>query len=466
MNQAIIDDKNLPSLRQAMDPGLMAPAFEDFFSRQYPDRRLKVRACQVCRVYHKPGKNCDILYRLSGHDREERGFDQWFFAKISANDGDGSKAGKNAPVAWPGCDFWKPVSAWPEMSMVLHAFPYDPKLPYLGQLLDADFVRRQIEAHLPGLGLSTEWKCREVTCHKIKYMAGKRCILRYELVMTDTQNHHKPFVFYSKTYSSAKSRYVYEALRRLCASPACLDGSLSIPEPVAHVEAANTLWQKAWEGKKLPAVMNGIGWENFHDTGFPEKIASVLAALHQVEMPEAKLASGPSPALMVENVYGDVQDIMAFVPEKRAELEALTKTLGAWAPNFDGRAPRATIHGSFKVAQLLCREQELGLVDFDSIANGDPLYDVAEFIASLVFLIVSDNIPAASIAKSVEIFLASYQKQVPWECDRQRLSWYVSAFLLGKIHAALKRMEPETIENMGLAFEVVREWMGRIKRNA
>ncbi|MDZ7291883.1 MAG: aminoglycoside phosphotransferase family protein [candidate division KSB1 bacterium] len=459
MTKVTIDDKDMPQLRQALAAESMAAAFDEFFRKEYPARGLKVEACSICRVYHKPGKECNITYRLLGHDGEQRPFDQWFYGHLSPNLGNRIQHLKNQPQEWPGCGFWKPTTIWPEMNMLLQAFPYDSKLPYLGQLLELDFVKPQIEKNLSGFGLSREWKCREVACHKIKYMPGKRCILRYEILLTNAANSLRQIAFYSKTYNSAKSRYVYEVLQKICASPACAGGLLNIPGPIAHIEDANTLWQQAWKGEKFPEMMEEIGWDNFPNTDFPCKIASMLATLHCLALPDLRLNTGPSPYMVLENARGDANDIMQFFPEKQATLEEITRTLETWARRNDANTPQATIHGSFKLAQLLCRNQELGLVDFDSLACGDPHYDVAEFLASLLYLPVSDNVPTQAISRGVESFLASYQKQVPWTCDRRRIAWYVVAFLLGKIHSSLKRFEAPVTENIDSAFALVETWL-------
>lgn len=464
MINGTIHDHALPQLQQATDTKIMAAAFEAYFRSEYPSRGLKVSDCQISRLHHKPGKECNITYRLSGHDRDHQSYVQWIFAKMPAN-GETQKSALNIlPQQWPGCDFWKPVSAWQEMNMELHAFPYDVKMPYLGQLLDLEFVKRQIEERLPNFGLSNEWKCREVTCHKIKYMPTRRCVLRYEFVAADAAHNQRQMVFYSKTYNSANSRYVYDVLSAVCASPACNNGVLNIPAPIANLDGANTLWQHAWEGTKFGSVMRERGWANLPHSGFMPKIAAMLAALHQIEIPHVLLANGPAPAKATENAFGDAEDIAEFLPEKQALLTATAKTLADLAPAIATHLTVATIHGSFKVAQLLCRGHELALVDFDSISRGDPLYDVAEFFASILYLIVSDGIPAAPVRESLESFWSDYQQRVSWQCDRRRLAWYLVAFLLGKMHSSLKRSEMKAVVRMPLAFDLVAEWLEVAKR--
>lgn len=440
----------------------MQAALQEFFRREYPGRGLQVKRVNIGKIYHKPGKDCEITYGVRCRDGENKLHSLWLQAKMPAN----GKELAAEPRAWPGCGFWKPVSLWPEMDMVLYAFPYDRKLPYLGQLLETEWVKQHVEANLSGFGWPVGAKCDNVVCEKIKYMPGKRCVLRYEIKLAG-QRQRK--VFYSKTYNDAQSRYVYQALQAICASPACRDGRLHVPAPIAHLDAANTIWQHPWESDDFNVVMQKkIGWVNLPRTDFPEKIATMLAALHQIDLNTVSLQRGSSPEALLLNAGGDAGDIAKFFPERLGELEAIIQTLQLFAPDI-AAAPQTVIHGSFKLAQLLCRadfngRSDLALVDFDSVAHGDPIYDVAEFVASLAFLKVSDEIPPAPIDESIERFLENYQKQVSWVLERRRLAWYATAFLLGKIHAALKRLEATGVANIGLAFSLVQEWINGITR--
>lgn len=454
-------DPHLPHLATALNVRELEPALQEFFRREYPERGLVLEAVELGKVYHKPGKDCEMTYSVRCRDGENRIYAMWFQAKMSPS----FKTRAEGPRTWPGCGFWKPIHVWPEMGIVLYTFPYDRKLPYLGQLLEPEWIKQQVEANLAGLGLHVDAKCQQVTVEKIKYMPGKRCVLRYEILLDDQSRR----IFYGKTYDDAQGRHVFHALQKICASPACRDGRLNVPAPIAYLETANTVWQQAWESENFNAMMEKVGWANFHRTDFSKKIATMLAALHQIEMAGVALRRGPAPLAVLLNACDDASDIASFAPERLAILHATTKVLESTMGLLEASLPLATIHGSFKLAQLLGREQpdghsQLALIDFDSIASGDPLYDVAEFVASLAFLQVSDDVPAIGLNEGSETFLEQYQRQTSWVCERRRLAWYVTAFLLGKIHSAFKRREPRSIKNLALAFALVQEWTGILTR--
>ena len=265
----------------------------------------------------------------------------------------------------------------------------------------------------------------------------------------------------------------------------CTSGRLNIPGLIAHIESANTIWQHAWEGKKLASVGAELGWANLPQSGLMPMIAKMLADLHQIKLVDQWLRPCPSPETVSEHAHVDVANILQMLPEKQEMLEEIVAKFDASAPSQEKMIPPTTIHGTFKIAQILCRDTptsrpaerhypesnppddagqhagavKLALVDFDSIASGDPLLDVAEFVASLAYLQVSDDIPAAPVQESIKSFLTSYQEQVSWTCDRERLGWYVAAFLCGKIHASLKSFEVKATANIFAAFHLITDWL-------
>ncbi len=454
-NARKINDEKMPYLEILTDPERACGLFEEIFHREYPNRRFNIRQCQFGQVYHKPGKNCRMNFYLSGTDDKNQPFEQMFFGKITSRNKSEKDTSASLPERWPGCGFWKPAIRCPEMNLTLFAFPYDPKMPYLGRLFEAGDIRRHIEENLAGFDLDSQWKCVSVKPHIVKYRSGKNCTLRYEAAFTNPAGQKRQYEFYSKTYNSERSRYVYTAIERVYESSSCRTGRINIPRPIAYLDGANTYWQRAWTGVTFTSLFNRRGWTKLPESGFLPKVADLLATLHQVEIPG--LTEGPSPEGILANAKGDIADILQFLPEKREELTALLHRLEGAMPVFNSRLQQATIHGTFKIAQLLCRDDQLALVDFDSIALGDPVYDVAEFLTSIVFLRATAGLPAETTAKSIEIFLNAYQQQTDWACDSRKIAWYMIPLLFAKIHAALKRPQANVSENMKIAFDIIRE---------
>lgn len=460
MKAKIIHDPALPALSRAMDPAAMREAFARRFQTQYPGRIFRVDKCRIERVYHKPGKRCQITYRLQCSDGPRQAFEQWFLLALMAKDPHQYLQGRPVPKTWPGCDFWSPLSVWDDMRALLYAFPYDPKMPYLGQLLDVNVVTAGIDTFRSEFGLDGDWRCRNLAIKKFKYRAGKSCVLRYTAEMIHKVSDNRMLLsFFGKTYNSPRSAYVYEVLRQVSGHPAFRGSGCHVPRPLAHIAEANTLWQEAWEGEKLREAGERLGWRHFLSSDDLPRIARLLAALHRVEMQGVSLNEGVKPPEMLANMRLHGEDILRHVPEKAREVAAMLELLAQNLPNDHG--PRCTIHGSFKIAQLLYREGEFALIDFDSIAYGDPHYDLGEFIASVIFLQITDDIPAGLVEENLARLLQAYDAAAPWESDPQRLAWHVSGFLLGKIHSLLKKLKAAHTGKAGAALELAQAWAAR-----
>ena len=455
-----IEDDRLPQLNRALDPLAMMREFAALFARDYPDRALDVTGCEILRVYHKPGKACRIVYRVEGRDEAGATFDRVFWTQFSVDSAKGAKLDGPAPEAWPGCAPFKPLSPWPSIQASIHAFPHDRKLAHLGPLADPEHVRTLVNERRAALQLNSRWTCRGVDVHVTKYMPGSRCVLRYDLELEGPGGERLRRRIFGKTYRNTASRYVFDALRAICESLGEDETDLDLPRPIAHLDDHHTFWQEAWEGEPLRTRGERLGWTPLlgNASGWMARTGRALARLHAVPPPPG-LKPGPAPEKILANAAGDAADILAFLPERRDLLMELVDTLTAAAPEPGGPPARTLIHGTFKVAQILCRDDGLAIVDFDSVAAGDPMYDVAEFVASLVYLQIKEEVPAEATTRAVSTFLAAYEDAVSWPCHRQHIAWYVVAFLLGKIHSTLKRQQAGDDSSLRAALGLASTWL-------
>lgn len=436
----MITNTHSPQLTQAASPEEMLLAFRTYFQVRYPYWKGQIVACFIDQIRHKPGKKCRFLYRLRLQE-PERAYDQWFVGTMALGRG-GGRAGKrpfttNGHKTRPGG--WLPNDHWPEMNMKLTAFPHDGRLPALKTLLDPTKVQEIAQNQAAAFGLAPNWRCETVTVHQAKYMPFKRCVLRYEFTWVSPVGTKKHHTVYSKTYKDDSSGYVYNAINLLWQAALETQGELHIPQPLCHLAEFNTVWQAAWSGNPLGQTVADGSWQ-----AYLPAIARGLAQIHLLEMddPDFHLKPMPSIADMLENSRGDLADIEAFFDDPQEQtLQELTQVMARLTDEADfdtATIPQTPVHGTFKMAQILVNGTEIAIVDFDSVAQGDPLYDVAEFIASIIALRSKNGLSADEVSQGVQSFIAAYAESVPWACDPSRINWYTTNFLLSKIHSMLK----------------------------
>ena len=456
MNQ-VKTDKDFPHLAKAANAAEMAAGFETFFQKEYPELGLTVDRCEINRVYHKPGKKCEITYRIFGANKRQRAYDQWFYAVMLKDSERGLTPGRESVSSWPGCDFWKPVSVFKDMNTILYAFPYNRKMPYLSKLLDEEFIRQKIDDNLSGFGLDDTWACQEVKIEKLKYRHGKSCVLRYHSVLENDAGKLFPITFFSKTHSDHLGIYVYDVLSDICSQDLSQHAVLHIPRPLAYIEETNTLWQEAWTGEALRSLGERSGWENFLTSELIQNIAGLLAELHQVQPPAVLQKSEATIEWTLDEASDKMEKIIRHLPDHETQLQAVLTAMKHSV--FSAHDIQQTlIHGTFKMSQILHWEGRLALIDFDAVALGDPLYDVAEFTASLNYLMVTEGVSRIAVKQAVEVFLTGYEKSSGRSLDRRRLSFYIIALMLGKMHSLLKKIDSRTDAQIEAAFELLKEW--------
>lgn len=454
-------DETMPKLPIALNTGMMSKHFQELFDQEYPEEQIVVENLQISRVYHKPEKRCGITYHLTGHRRAGEPIDQWFYAVMIRKNLRKFMEKSDVPDTWPGCGFWRPVVAWDTLNIILYAFPYDLRMPYLGELMSKDFIRQTTNDYLREFDPQSdkEWYCGEINIQKFKYRPKKNCVLRYQIEINDNNSKTENIALFSKTYNSPHSQYVYQVLKSLEKATSAKDGILNVPETLLHLDNANSYWMKEWQGEKLRMAGERVGWEKMLNTDLLARIAQMLGELQTTRIDNLHDKPDAEIDAIIKRSCKEINDIIGFQPALKPALSRIPELLSNAGKSLDTTYRRSTIHGTYKMAQILYREDALAVIDFDAISEGDPLYDVAEFLASLINLRITDDFPAAIMQEKIEEFLREYQSVVPWECDRRCISFYLISFLLGKIHSSLKRLNSKRTINITNACEVINEWL-------
>jgi thiamine kinase-like enzyme len=464
----IFSDPKLPHLAAVMDDGLMAEHFARHLRAASPGLEWQVAQCAIENVIYKPAKHCRLLYRLGLRHPSGAAAEEWFYGQLyppglaEKRFDDAVASVKHSYVAHDFLKGLQPVSYWQDLNMVLWMFPHDPQMATLPYLLDPGFVRRQVEANPQALGVfdngadsaAETWRCAGIRCDRVKYMPGKRCVLRYHVRFSGPSGESREMTFYSKTYSDAMSRYHFEFLQTAYGQLTAQTAAIHIPRPLLHLDGFNTFWQEDWKGRELSAVIDEFDWEEF----FP-RIAKALAAWHRIRV--ANLRRGPDPDDVLRMAQEDGGKLISKLPQLQplvsTALERLEAAQGALVRQ---EIPIAPIHGALRPSQMLIRGAELAMVDFDDIALGDPLFDVAEFIASLLYQEMRAGKPRQKLARTADLFLGSYAAHVPWSCDRRRIAWHVVAFLINKMCSSVKHRDVLTLQRIeSTGHELINSWL-------
>ena len=154
-------------------------------------------------------------------------------------------------------------------------------------------------------------------------------------------------------------------------------GRFAVPEVLAVDAAAGRVTCAALDGRSLTDVLRG--------QGSPEPAAgaagAALAALHAAPLPDGLAAHDAAAEARV--LSGWLDDLARYAPARAAALRSRAqqalRRLAALPP-----APPAPVHRDLHDGQvLIARDGGVGVLDFDTLAAGDPAIDLGNLLAHL-----------------------------------------------------------------------------------
>jgi len=444
------DDPKLLHLDVATDPVAMVPIFAENFRASLAALDCQIENCAIERIQYRRGRRCRLLYRLNLRNRDGAKKDQWFYGKLVRPGQTRRQYEEALATGNLQNGLWPAVTLLPDLEMVVWTFPNDPEMPGLVKAADLSFVQAQINANLAAFGLADDWRSEKAAFERVKYMPGKRCVLRYHARLQNYAGENRELSFYSKTYSDGRSRFHFQVLRQVYDQ---LARAINIPRPLLHFDAANTLWQEPWEGRPLLEKLDTVDWEEL----FP-RLAAGLASFHQSA--GASLPPVNTLEQAFDSAQEDAQMLGWLLPEYHLHFaEILTKLTIAKEVLAAQPAPATPIHGAIRLEQFVARDREVALVDFDAVALGDPLYDVAEFLTSLQYLEFTAGFSRQRLSRAAELFKTNYEKQAGSKLLPPRLGFYAISALLSKMHDTMKNLDAKAMEQFEAILEIMEGWL-------
>lgn len=417
------DDAIFPQLATVTDPHAMKEVFQREFGG-FLNGRLELENVAVMEVRYEPEKKCHVSYGLRLKDLTTGQTKRPIcFATIEPGPPWGDAAAKFAaaardvqfqPKLLPALHFMA------DLNMIVWAYPNDPKLKQLYRVVRKKELQEILSAHWDNLKAPSETKLKSIKSRRIKYVPRDRCTLRHRLLFDDAEK----IVLYSKTLNrKTNGELIFKTIQTLWNSPLSQTGEFLIPEPLFFAPELNAIFVRGLQGINADehlaaldldqvAVQIGVGlagMQQCHIAGIPHATADdVMAPILEAEAILGKFAADYLPR---------VEALTTALQEKYAHLPAL---------------PPAPIHSAFRLSQFLVVDDKLALIDFDDFVLGNPITDVASFVAHLLYLPLKGELTTAQSRSAIRRFCATYAARAPWGLPQEVFVWQTAAQLLGK----------------------------------
>jgi hypothetical protein len=268
-------------------------------------------------------------------------------------------------------------------------FPADPQLPDLDTVMTPSGHRplaAALEAAVRQLrDVPAEWTLLGVTAEPVRYKPGDRCVIRYRLQFGDGGGagaDTRTCTLVAKLYrEQSEAQAATDLLERLHAQA----GVAWTARPLGVVPGLPLALTEDLGSSRDPVPAHS-GLHVVHPGGpdAPDVVARAaraLAELHTTAMDPRGL-SRRTGADEAGKAAKRARLLERYVPELAPEVRRVSDALCATLAGLPENTLRPG-HGSYKPSQLLVRNGEVFLVDFDQFCLADPALDVGYFLAYL-----------------------------------------------------------------------------------
>ena len=173
----------------------------------------------------------------------------------------------------------------------------------------------------------------------------------------------------------------------------------------------------------------------------PDLFAAVgraLAGLHALRLP---LGARWEPGTELRALGTAAGELALGVPAEGPALDSVVAELRARSGPLRF-PPGVPIHGKLFGDQVLLDGDRVGIVDWDDLCLGDPVYDLARLLAHAVYVGLRDGLAADRLEPCVEALLAAYEHRTGAAVHPHRLTWHVAVGLLMRAKiSALRQLE-------------------------
>ncbi|MDH5327896.1 MAG: aminoglycoside phosphotransferase family protein [Gammaproteobacteria bacterium] len=251
----------------------------------------------------------------------------------------------------------------------------DAALPCINLALNGRYMETKLEPLLRPH--SQNAPLRVAQTHIIRHKPGRRCLLQYQITLTDDRGDPVHLCIMGKVRAKGADRKTYKLNSALWENGfgESSDDGLMVPQPIGLIPDLNM-----WLYHKVEASSVGESLDS-NDNHTQSRIATLIHKLHHCGQTPRKTHN--------------ISDELAIL---RSRMDTLCKDFPHWAErinrlfcacqelaqNIPDSIPRC-IHRDFYFDQVLVSaKKQLALIDLDLCSQGDPALDLGNYIAHLM----------------------------------------------------------------------------------
>jgi len=327
----------------------------------------------------------------------------------------------------------------------------DPHLPGLAQAADVQGMRDRFHTLGATEGEAGARQLSRVV--PLRYKPGSRCALRYDYHLPSAPQ-HATATNQASCFGKLLARNSTQLAQTVTALAQASRQEPALPriaEPLAYWPDLQLVLQAAVPGAELHtlafdaqlATTTRLAWLRLAGRG--------IAALHTLSGHAATTLEGT-----VRTLAGDLTELADYQPAVRqvnpglaARVEAATASLATIAGRQPELAPVVS-HGALRTDQFLLDDNQLVLIDLDSVCWASPARDLGNLLAYLTWKALRQPQHAAFIQGAQQAFLAGYAQVRPLPATDWLVLYQAASLLkiLGRRYTGLTYKEWSLTETL------------------
>lgn len=450
-------DDRLPQLEAVTDGAFMQSVFQEelFQASARPDRFFVVD-CQTFHIRYRPGRNCQIGYRLTINDRHTNQMREVYLsARVYSARESLPRYHKARSRSLLTNSLGLSLLHLPALEMIVWAFPNDRKLTHLAELNDPGFLRASILPEVIRQNFGTDWQLADLSQELIRYVPEQSCTVRVCLSLCHARTGKvQSLALFGKTGYDDAGAATFARMEQLWQSELRSQGRLQIAQPLAWHAATNTMWQLGINGTMLS--QQRVSQPEF--LPLLQEAATTLAALQREQVTGLPIVGQTE---LLSRLRETGQMLETIRPGVNQRLHSLVARLCASCESTQTR-PVTTLHGDLHLKNFLATAQGVSLIDLDCLCAGDPLQDVGSFLAGLYARGMVAYRPRCITDRLAETFISAWRRHVPWLVSEAALKWHIAAALVyERIWRSVRRYKTGRLETLDGLLELAEEFSRR-----
>ncbi len=420
-------DPLLRHLSLALNPQRMLCVFKDRICKTDPELAADFHLidCRIERIKYKPRKNCLVCYRLIFENRAGQKHEQILSGRVYEPGGAASRFLKAQKEDLVDTKFIDPLLHFPDLDMVLWAFPNERKIRGLPFLNDPVFLQREIIPELMADRWGPDWELLEMTHSLVHYKPEDSCTVRVNTILRNSvAGETRPWVLYGKTFYNDQGKDIHNIMSDLWNSSYSSQEGIKMARPLGFLSEHNMVWQEGIPGTPLFL-------ENHNDPKFfraLEQSAKTIAKLHNTQI----VCHRTQLIWEVVKTLKEMEILIgASCPSIHPALSRVVNWLVNEASNLEeGRM--VTLHGDLHLKNILVDDENIYLIDLDAVSLGTPSLDLGSFCAGIITLSMVNGEPWGIAEKKYNAFIDCYRKEAGWPIPDKDLKWHIIAALINE----------------------------------